>query len=120
MVSGGEREQNDEKVDGRWRPSGEEIQAFHHSSRFLRGFHPRPFLTEIPAVPFLPRQPETKNEERNRVISCLTIAELGRRSDKAGRFVDCSRKMSSPWWRNDARSYRGSECHPECRGHFRD
>lgn len=56
MVSGSEREQNDEKVDGRWRPSGEETQAFHHSSLSLRGLHPRPFLTATPAVPFLPRQ----------------------------------------------------------------
>lgn len=95
MVSGGEREQNDEKVDGRWRPSGEEIQAFHHSSRFLRGLHPRPFLTEIPAVPFLPRQPETKNKERNRVISCLTIVELGRRPTKRVVLLTALGKVSS-------------------------
>jgi len=68
VVSGGEREQNDEKVDSRWRPSGEETQAFHHSSLFLRGLYPRPFLTETPAVPFLPRQPETKKKECNHYV----------------------------------------------------
>lgn len=72
MISGGESKQNDEKVvDGRWRPSGEETQAFHHSSLFLRGLHPRPFLTATPAVPFLPRQPETKRGAI--VMSCSTI-----------------------------------------------
>lgn len=83
MVSGGEREQNDEKVDGRWRPSGEEIQAFHHSSPFLRGLHPRPFLTETPAVPFLPRQPETKK----RAIVMPDDCRVGKAADKAGRFA---------------------------------
>lgn len=77
MVSGGEREQNDEKVDGRWCPSGEETQAFHHSSLALRGLHPRPFLTATPAVPFLPRQAETKKSAI--VMSCLTIVEVAAR-----------------------------------------
>lgn len=51
--------QNEKKheVDGRYRPPGEEeTEAFHHSSRFARGLHPRPFLTVTPPVPFLPRQ----------------------------------------------------------------
>lgn len=53
------------KVDGRYRPPGEETEAFHHSSRFARGLHPRPFLTVTPTVPFLPRQPGTKKAEKN-------------------------------------------------------
>ena len=52
------------KVDGRYRPPGEETEAFHHSSRFARGLHPRPFLTVTPTVPFPPRQPETKRKKK--------------------------------------------------------
>lgn len=59
--------QNEKKheVDGRYRPPGEEeTEAFHHSSRFARGLHPRPFLTVTPPVPFLPRQPGTKKNKK--------------------------------------------------------
>jgi hypothetical protein len=67
VVSGGESEQNDEKVDGRWCcPSGEETRAFHHSSLSLRGLHPRPFLTATPAVPF--RASSTCNEKRVAIV----------------------------------------------------
>jgi len=69
VVSGGESEQNDEKVDGRWCPSGEETRAFHHSFPSLRGLHPRPFLTGTAAVPFPPRpQPATRKGSRSLAI----------------------------------------------------
>lgn len=81
--------QNEKKheVDGRYRPPGEEeTEAFHHSSRFARGLHPRPFLTVTPPVPFLPRQPGTKKQKKKKKKYSEMLGERKRKRDLTTRL----------------------------------
>lgn len=87
-VYGGRRVGNCEKkqeVDGRYRPPGEETEAFHHSSRFARGLHPRPFLTVTPPVPFLPRQPATGKKKKSMKHGNATVARFAASNDQRPR-----------------------------------
>lgn len=79
---GAAQREKKQKMDGRYCPPGEETEAFHHSYRFARGLHPRPFLTVTPLVPFLPRQPATQKRKKNmRQPLCrpLTILPMRKR-----------------------------------------